>query len=454
VGGCPFVVRDQRLSMKSSRKLKVLVAVMAVGGTRVAQAQQDTTVRRQQRQLDSLAAAMQAVQARLDSLERAATAGAQPAAPARAAGAYMNIGFDGLVDGGTSNYAIVREIEKGDHDPKVRGFTIPNAEVTLDANVDPYFKGFANLVWKLDAQGETDVELEEAYAITTSLPKNLQAKVGQFFTEFGRQNPQHPHTWAFVDAPLVLTQMFGPEGLRSQGLRVSWLAPTSFYTEAMVTVANSAGGTTFSFRSDDSPAISGGVPFVREVTSFSDMLIAPRLTTSFDLTDTQTLVAGISGAFGPNNAGTDTRTSIYGADLYWKWKSLTAAQGFPFWSFQAEGMLRRYGTDARIAVAPPPTTLPAETLRDGGGYAQVLWGIKPRVVAGLRGDYVNGDSATFDAEFRGEHTRISPNFTWYPTEFSKLRVQYNYDHRPGFKDGNSIWFQFEYIMGAHAAHKF
>jgi hypothetical protein len=428
------------------------VAALAVGWTGVAGAQQDTTARRQQRQLDSLAAAMQAVQARLDSLER--TGGNQPAAPARAAGSYMNIGFDGLVDGGTSNYAIIREIEKGDHDPKVRGFTIPNVEITLDANVDPYFKGFANLVWKLDAQGETEVELEEAYALTTSLPWNLQAKVGQYFTEFGRQNAQHPHAWAFVDQPLVLTQMFGQEGLRSQALRVSWLAPTSFYTEAMVTVANSAGGSAFSFRSDESPAISGGVPFVREVTSFSDMLIAPRLTTSFDLTDTQTLVAGISGAFGPNNAGTNTRTSIYGADLYWKWKSLTAAQGFPFWSFQAEGMLRRYGMDERQAVAPPPAILPAETLGDAGGYAQVLWGIKPRIVAGLRGDYVNGTSTSFDAEFRGEHTRISPNFTWYPTEFSKLRAQYNYDHRPGFKDGNSLWFQFEFIMGAHAAHKF
>src|SRR6185436_6479921 len=113
-------------------------------------------------------------------------------------------------------------------------------------------------VWKIDANGETNVELEEMYVISTSLPANLQAKVGQFFTEFGRQNPQHPHSWAFVDQPLVLSEMFGPEGLRSQGVRLSWLAPTSIYTEAMVTVANSAGGTAYSFRSDESAAIHGG----------------------------------------------------------------------------------------------------------------------------------------------------------------------------------------------------
>src|SRR5256884_2575137 len=37
-------------------------------------------------------------------------------------------------------------IERGDHDPKVNGFTMPNAEISLDGNVDPYFKGFSNIV--------------------------------------------------------------------------------------------------------------------------------------------------------------------------------------------------------------------------------------------------------------------------------------------------------------------
>jgi hypothetical protein len=384
----------------------------------------------------------------------ASDSGATAAAAPRASGQYMNIGFVALTDAGWSTETDVESLELGDHDPHVRGFTIPNAEISLDGAVDPYFKGFSNIVLKIDSEGETGIELEEAYALTTSLPHNLQLKAGQFFTEFGRQNPQHPHAWAFVDQPLVLSRMFGPDGLRSQGLRLSWLVPTPFYTEAMITVANSAGGTTSSFRSPESAEIHGGVIAERPVKGFEDMLIAPRVAASFDLSETQTLLVGASAAFGPNNSGPSSRTRVYGVDGYWKWKAAAAQAGFPFVSMQAEAMIRRYGAAERISAEDPLLTLPSETLKDRGAYAQLLWGIKPRIVAGLRSDFAKGDEASFDSELRGDRFRISPNFTWYPTEFSKFRVQYNYDDRKGVGTDHSLWFQFEFLIGAHAAHKF
>jgi len=407
---------------------------------------------------DSLAAVIRVLEARIDSLARAggmaAPAVQAPAQPGRTAGAYMNIGFDGLADFGWSSEPDVPSLLGGDHDPRVRGFTIPNAEISLDGAVDPYFKGFANIVYKLDANGETGVELEEAYFLTTSLKWNLQLRGGQFFTEFGRQNPQHPHAWSFVDQPLVLNRMFGPDGLRSQGARLSWLLPTKWYTEAMVSVLNSAGGTTSSFRSDESAEIHAGAPVTRGVRTLGDLLVVPRLTASFDLNSTQTLLFGASAAFGPNNSGSDARTEIYGADLYWKWKSATASAGFPFVSFQTEALVRRYDAAERPSAEDPSVTLPAERLTDRGVYAQVLWGIKPRIVAGMRGDFVNGSPAAFETPLRTERYRMSPNLTWYPTEFSKVRLQYNYDHRAGIGSDHSLWLQFEFILGAHAAHKF
>ncbi len=395
----------------------------------------DTTAQRQQRTLDSLTAVIRTMQA-------------------RAAGAYMNVGFVALTDFGWSTEPDVGSLQLGDHDPAVRGFTIPNVELALDGAVDPYFKGFSNIVYKLDPNGETGVELEEAYFLTTSLPGNLQLKGGQFFTEFGRQNPQHPHSWAFVDQPLVLNRIFGPDGLRSQGLRVSWLAPTSWYTEAMLSILNSAGGTTFSFRSDESLEIHGGVPTERAVRGVQDLLYVPRVATSFDLTATQTVLLGVSAAFGPNNSGPSARTQVYGADLFWKWKSATAHQGFPFVSWQTEALYRRYEAAQRVSVDDPTVILFAETLSDRGVYSQVLWGIKPRVVAGLRGEFASGDNAAFDSQLRTDRFRLSPNLTWYPTEFSKLRLQYNYDHREGIGRDHSVWVQFEFLLGAHAAHKF
>ena len=446
--------------MKSAHRAATVVAVLLCSTGLAAQQGPDTTARRQQRTLDSLVAVMGTLQARVDSLTAAGMEGASAAAaqqlsaPTRTGGAYMNVGFVALTDAGWSTEPDVGSLLLGDHDPKVRGFTVPNTELTLDGAVDPYFKGFSNIVFKLDENGETGVELEEAYVLTSSLPVNLQLKLGQFFTEFGRQNPQHPHSWAFVDQPLVLNRMFGPDGLRSQGLRVSWLAPTPWYTETMLSVVNSTNGTAFSFRSDASSEIHGGVAAARPVLGLGDMLIVPRIATSFDVTETQTLLLGASAAFGPNNSGPSAKTQIYGVDGYWKWKSPTAQQGFPFLSLQAEALYRRYGAAQRAAADDPTITLPTETLRDRGAYAQLLWGIKPRIVAGLRGDVATGDDAAFTSTLRANRARVSPNFTWYPTEFSKLRFQYNYDNRKGIGSDHSLWVQFEFLLGAHAAHKF
>jgi hypothetical protein len=375
-------------------------------------------------------------------------------AQAPPAGSFMNIGFVGIADAGWSSEADVASLQLGDHDPHKRGFTLPNAELTLDAAVDPFFRGFVNLVYKLDEEGETVVELEEMYFLTTSLPGNFQLRGGQFFAEFGRQNVQHPHAWASVDQPLVLATLLGPEGLRSQGVRLSWLAPTSFYTEAMLGVFNATGETTFSFLSPESSEIHGGFAEEKEIDGAGDFLYVPRLNVSLDLTPTQTVVVGASGAFGPNNSGPDARTRVLGADLYWKWKSATAFQGFPFVSFQTEALTRTYDAADRGMAEDPTEFLPAETLRDKGAYGELLWGMKPRWVLGGRGEFVNGEEAAFESELRQDRYRLSPSLTWYPSEYSKLRLQYNFDHRKEVGNDHSLWMQIEIIMGAHAAHRF
>jgi hypothetical protein len=127
---------------------------------------------------------------------------------------YMNISFDGLFALAYSSARDLDHIEVGDHDPLQRGFNARNIELAFDGAVDPYFEGFANIVFKLDNDNETDVEVEEAFMQTTSLPFNLQLKRGQFFAAFGRLNPTHPHTWDFADTPLVNGLFLGPDGLR------------------------------------------------------------------------------------------------------------------------------------------------------------------------------------------------------------------------------------------------
>jgi hypothetical protein len=413
--------------------------------------------------------------------------------------AYMNISFDGLFAAGSSTASDIEELQPGGHDPKQRGFTVQNLETTFEGMVDPYFRGQANIVFQVDTEGESLLEAEEAYLETMSLPGNLQVKAGQYFTEFGRLNPTHPHAWAFVDQPLVNGRFLGPDGLRNPGARLSWLIPTPFYSELSLSAQNSHGETATSFRSAGGHAHGAEeegeeVPFAfrhadndRGLVHVDDLLFTPRYAMSFDLTESQTILLGASAAFGPNSRGGegagDTDTQIYGVDLTWKWKSTSHTAGFPFVAWQTEAMLRRYDVGAfdwdedgdgmtsagevQDDLTGDPAVLPGETLTDYGFYTQLLYGFKRGWVAGLRFDYVTGDRAdyerrslSFDGEVlgrdpeRAQRWRISPNLTWYPTEFSKLRLQYNYDDRRGIGRDHSVWLQFEFLLGSHGAHKF
>ncbi len=131
------------------------------------------------------------------------------------------------------------------------------------------------------------------------------------------------------------------------------------------------------------------------------MLYVPRYVASFDLTDSQTLVTGISGAFGAERLRDDTHTQIDGGDLYWKWKPTWQSGGFPFVSFQTEALGRRYeaGAGTPRATTARRCVLPA-TMYDWGFYAQALYGFRQRWVAGLRADWVGGDCGAAETSKR------------------------------------------------------
>jgi TolA-binding protein len=370
---------------------------------------------------------------------------------------YMNISFDGLFALAYSSARDLDHVEVGDHDPQQRGFNARNIELAFDGAVDPYFEGFANIVFKLDNDNQTQVEVEEAFLQTTDLPFNLQLKGGQFFAAFGRINPTHPHTWDFADDPLVHGLFLGPDGLRGVGGQISWTLPTPWYSQLLLGVQNGRGGTGFSFRNPgDNGIFFGRMTTDREMRGLEDFVWIPRWENSVDLSPTQVVLAGVSGAFGSNETGANARTQIYGGDILYKWKSAHAEGGFPFVKWQTEVMYRRFeagrGMDESFPVA--------ETFHDWGIYSQVLWGFKKGWVAGVRGDYVDMQDSKFTDDLdRQSRSRISADLTWYPTEFSKIRLQYNHDFIDDTfflagRDVDSIFFQFEFILGAHGAHKF
>lgn len=368
--------------------------------------------------------------------------------------------------GSTADENELQNIQGGGHDPRKRGFTVQNVELSLSGAVDPYLTGESHIIVFLDPlSGETVVELEEAFMTTTSLPYRLQVEAGHFFTEFGRINPQHPHQWHWQDQPVINTRLFGPDGMRGPGFRVGWLTPLPWFSELHLGMQNANGETMASFLANETffgERPIGGRPFVnRSVGGLKDMVYLARSDNSWDITDNTTARLGLSGLYGPNATGPDGETSIYGADLVVKWRP-GGERGWPFVVWETEAMKREYKAAAYFNDSDPLNVvdLPQETLTDWGLYTQLVYGFTPGWAAGVRYEYAAGSGESVGGRdndpFRDDRSRISPLLTWMPSEFSRLRVQYNYDQadRLSGKEAHSVWLGVEFMYGAHAAHAF
>jgi len=446
--------------------------------------------------VESLTKSMQGLQQRLDQVEKgqekaagepareevAKEAKPEPAAPAppglwsKQVGAttlrLIDLSFDLLVAVGSSTEqdAQIQQLQGGEHDPRQRGFTLQALELSAMGAVDPYFTAQANLVFFLDENGESQFELEEAFLTTSSLPYGLQVKAGLFHTEFGRINPQHPHQWAWLDQPFINTRLFGGDALRQVGARLSWLTPLPWFSELIVGVQNPAGETMVSFLSNGETGTIGGRPFVDvNINGLDDMFWNVRWNNSWDVSPEVTTVLGASAVFGPNATGSDGRTVIYGADLLVRWLPTVNFRGWPFLAWQTEIMSRDYKAASFSGedTTGNPIVIPAATLVDWGLYTQLLYGFSHGWAAGLRGEFGTGSGNDVDADgnpvsretdpFRSNRFRISPLLIYHLTEFSRLRLQFNYDHAdflPGGPDAYSVWLGAEVFFGAHAAHKY
>lgn len=382
----------------------------------------------------------------------------------------IDISLDALVAGGgsTERDAVLQTLQGGGHDPRKRGFTVQNVELSLMGAVDPYFTGEAHLIYFLDPiDGESRFELEEAFLTTTSLPYGLQIEAGHFFTEFGQLNPRHPHAWDWQDQPIINTRLFGPDGMRGPGFRTGWLMPLPWFSELHFGMQNANGETMASFLANDEVYEErpiGGRPFVeRDVRNLKDLVYLTRWNNSWDLSNELTSVLGFSGLYGPNASGPKGDTWIYGLDMKWRWRPDNNFRGWPFVLWQTEVMMRDFSADRFTDDSNPDEiiTLPGRTLHDRGLYTQLLYGFRYRWAAGLRYEFAGGSGESVGGRqhdpFRADRHRVSPLLVWHPSEFSRLRLQYNYDHadhlRPG-KQAHSVWLGLEFLYGAHPAHAY
>lgn len=373
------------------------------------------------------------------------------AGQARFSGVFVDTAFAG----GVSNRSgeALEQLQGNDHDPRQNGFTLRTVDLSFAGGLDPYFDAFAAMAFFIDAEGETRLELEEAFVQTQAGFSPVEVRAGQFFTEFGLLNATHIHDRDFVDAPVALTRMFGPDGLRGQGVRVAFRTPGATPFEILAGMQNSQGETQASFRAsdeliDEQPV--GGLDFVEtRVKGIGDFTYFLRGSKVFGFGGEDRGVFGASAAFGPNSSGPDGYTVIGGLHAG---ASVAFADGDAL-RLKAEGVYRYFEVDQNN----PTAGFVGEDLEDWGVYAQAIYDIDGKYHIGLRGEFAGGEGESVGAfvgrdadPFRSDRVRISPMAGWTIAPGLRAFAQYNYDNTD-FIDGDdshSVWVGLNWSFGA------
>ncbi len=335
------------------------------------------------------------------------------------------------------------------------GFSLRESELNFEANVDDKFRAWLTVGLE-NEEGETKVEVEEAYVDTLALPAGLGLKFGRFFSDIGYQNRLHNHAWDFVDAPLAYRAMLANQ-LRDDGVQLRWVAPTDLFVEL---------GTEL-LRGDGFPAGGEDRSGVNAYTVFSHVGGDWGVSSSWRL-GLSHLVADADGRE-TGEEDSDARFIFNGdsdltiADFVWKW----APQGNPTqrnFVLQAEYFYRDEDGDISFDDGLGSVT---DTLYDGtqeGFYIQGVYQFIPKWRVGARYDWLTADNdvsnnpnGEFDilAQDSDDPKRYSLMVDWSNSEFARVRLQYNRDEsRPDGETDDQVVLQYIHSIGSHPAHQF
>ncbi|MDZ4729867.1 MAG: hypothetical protein SH820_08000 [Xanthomonadales bacterium] len=342
------------------------------------------------------------------------------------------------------DYAIAGFPFGGEAGPAAEGFSLAETEINIAANVDDKFTAWLTMPIVYE-DGETKVEIEEAWVETLALPAGLSVRMGRTYSNIGYVNNQHSHSWDFTDQPLPYQAFLGNQYL-DDGLQMRWLAPTDFYLEVGAEL----------FRGDRYP--SGGATN----SGFGSHTLSLR--SGGDVGVSNSWLAGLSwlsadSADRPSGDANDPllfngATDLYIASFVWKWSPFGNWREGNF-KFQAEYLWRNEkGAYSVLGLDSMPWDSDQH-----GWYMQAIYQPLAQWRFGVRMDRLGGDVpssawAGTPLYYPGDDpSRYSLMVDWSNSEFSRLRFQYTLDDSSGEND-NQFGLQYIYSIGAHGAHSF
>ena len=332
----------------------------------------------------------------------------------------------------------------GEAGPLPEGLALGEIEINISANVDDKFTAWLTAPLVIE-DGETAIEIEQAWIETLALPGGISLRMGRFFSNIGYLNEKHSHSWDFADQPLAYQVFLGNQYL-DDGLQLRWLAPTDLYLEFGAEIT----------RGDRYPAGGAGN------SGFGAYTLHAR--TGGDIGYSHSWQAGSSylQADAEDRASGDEdepllftgQSDLMMAEFVWKWAPNGNSKQRNF-IFQTEYMWRN--EDGTYSL-PEGSTLPYNTDQQGW-YLQAVYQPFPRWRLGVRYDQLSSDSPgdaytnTPLMPAEGDPRRYSIMADWSNSEFSRLRLQYTLD-QAGIEDDNQWGLQYIFSIGAHGAHSF
>lgn len=456
----------------------LVAAIAATHLSSYAQADSTAEIRIQLQQLrEQYEARIKALEQRLDAAEKAQASATSvapppppppptvPAASAQAAGPGLALsavlsGTYAHLRNDPATYRIQGFIPGDDEPGPSRSFSLGESEVTLAANVDPYFSG--RLTFALTPDNEAEVE--EAYFRTSALPHGFGLTGGRFLSSIGYQNNQHAHTWDFVDAPLAYQAFFGGQH-HTDGVQLKWIAPTETYVEitSELGLGNAFPGNDRNRNSPGSFSLGGRTGGdIGESASWRTGLSYLR-TKSVDRAydDLDSTGTPVTNAF---TGESDT----YVLDGVFKWAPAGNARNTSF-KLQGEYFWRRErGT---LSYDVDSASLGAASgdyhSRQSGWYLQGVYQFARSWRVGLRYDRLNSGTqaiglvsdGTLSAadfprleSFSPERTTAMVDYSL--TEFSRFRLQFANDRAQPGRSDRRLFLQYIMNLGAHSAHSY
>jgi len=331
-----------------------------------------------------------------------------------------------------------------------RGFSLSESELGLAASVDPWLRGAANIA----LQPDDTVSVEEAYIQTTSLGNGFSLKAGRFFSSAGYLNPQHSHTWDFVDNPLAYQALLGTQ-YGDDGLQLAWIAPIDQYVELDAELGRGR-----SFPGSDTGRNGPGMVALIAHTG-GDVGDSNSWRSGLSMLDAkaddQSLVATNTAGSTVTNAFTGS-TRVWVADAIWKWAPHGNAVRT---NFKLQGEYLRSTRSGSLVYDVANLARPgAYRTIQSGWYVQGVYQFIPHWRFGLRTEQLNAGTPDYGlnaASIASSGYRPSRNtlmFDFSPSEFSRVRLQFARDRgHEGFGD-NQLFLQYQTSLGAHGAHSF